>query len=346
MRDKEQWTNSVDLEVDPVLLVGWRPRARQLDGAIVELHEDTFADLRAVARDSLNDLARMEPIAYSDAVLPVLGEEYLRRALEDLPVKAPEVSRGSADKATETSRVGSSAPEAEEGQDEEAERVADLLRLVKGLGELEFVSAGQLADGDFAFYGVCFPQPDGEMIAFIRGINPTRVLSRAAFFGRFQGALRRSERPDLLLEGQVDLVITGDELAIIRRSTYDRLFADLEELASAVPSDVQALSTTFPKLDFAPGSAEALQNLCVRLSSLAKRVHRLAARTDLAGLNAETLKSRLREHGEDPSHWFDQANSLTLTEDRARQFLDVVEGRWWTADFTDERRRADAYRRR
>lgn len=326
MRTGKQWVDGVETSASPKLMMGWRPRARSLLGATVDLHEDTHEELRSVASAALERLAGMEPVPYGDAVLPTANEEYLVRPLEEL-------------------RGGSDADTGSETNEEES-RLADVLALVDQVDQLDVLSAGQLRDGSFTFYAVVLPQLDGETVAFIRGTSPTRVLSRAAFFGRYSGSLRRSERPDLLLELDVDLVITRDEVAILRRSTYDRLFADLDELAAAVPSDIAALQSAMPELALAPGSAETLSSLCTRLPSFAKRLHRLALRTDLAVVTKVELELALGNHGENATDWLDQNGDVTLTDERARQYLDVLEGRWWTSDFTGERRRADAFRRR
>jgi hypothetical protein len=47
-----------------------------------------------------------------------------------------------------------------------------------------------------------------------------------------------------------------------------------------------------------------------------------------------------------PGSWFDPDGLFTLDRARAKEFLDLIEGRWWTADFSKERRRADKFRRR
>jgi hypothetical protein len=230
VRNGRQW-ESVETNFEPRLFVGWRPRARQLTGGRVELHADTFDDLRQVARDALRSLADAEAIAFDYEVLPTAGEEYIRRSLDDLP--AVRSAEGSGESA------------------EDFDDSAALVQLVRTCDDLQVVSAGQLANGDFALYGVVFPQSDGEMVGFVRAVNPARAMKKAALWGRHAGALRRMEPPDLMLESEVDLVITGDELAIIRRSAYDRMFSDLDELAAAVPANVTALVAGIPALPIA-----------------------------------------------------------------------------------------------
>ncbi len=355
MRSGDQWTGVVTDEA-PRLIVGWRPKARALDARRVEMHEDAADALREVMAKALERLARLAPVPYGPATLPVDGEEYLALHINDLPPRAPERKRPlkaarplkGADKQDDANEAS---PHELQGRSQsvaadEAAQLADLLRLIRNPDELPEISSGQLADGEFTFYAISLVQPNGEVVTGVRGTSPTRVLKRGAFFGRFAGSLRRSERPDLVLESGVDLLITGDEIAITNRLAFDRLFSDLDALSAKVPADVSALQTALPNLQFAPGTADVLTRLCQRLPSLAKRLGALTSSPGLSALNANSLTTALQAHGEQPGHWLDQTNELTLTEDRARQFLDLVEGRWWTSDFTGERRRADAFRRR
>jgi hypothetical protein len=301
----------------------------------------------------------MSAVPYGPAVQPEPGEEYLRIAINELAPRAPRrkppakkaPKKGAIEPVRHLDDVATPDQEAPRpttaavGTDE-GEEIADLLRLVANPDDLPAVSAGQLRDGEFAFYSICIPQPTGEVITIVRAVSPTRSLRRAAFFGRFAGSLRRVERPDLQLEDSVDLVITGDEIAVMNRGNFDRLFSDLDAVALAVPGHVLAVQTAMPQLPFAPGTADTLTALCQRLPSLAKRLAALANSPALATLTPSALRDALASHGENSGHWLDQADSLTLTEERAKEFLDLVEGRWWTSDFSAERRRADRFRKR
>jgi hypothetical protein len=369
MRDGKDWLD-VSTEQAPRLVLGWRPRPRNLEAARVEVHEDAAEGLEEVAAGALQRLSELSSVDFGPAVLPEPGEEYLRLPISELPPRAPRrrppprpvgPKKGAAEvggprelgierheiavQVVAPALTDAGAGHAPTTTDESSE-LADVLRIVRDPDSLPAVSAGQLQDGDFAFYAICFPQPGGEVITMVRGMSPTRTLRRGAFFGRFAGSLRRAERPDLLLEAAVDLVITGDEVAILNRTAYDRLFSDLDTIALAVPGNVAAVSAAMPKLRFAPGTTEALTALCMRLPSLAKRLSGLANNPGLDSLDSVALRVALVSHNEDPDPWLDANGELTLTEDRARHFLDVVEGRWWTSDFTGERRRADRFRQR
>lgn len=319
MRSARDWDDVV-LTGAPRLVVGWRPRARRLDAARVEVHGDAEKHLRDIGAATLSRLAQLTAVPYGDAVLPEPGEEYMSISLQAYAAGPQDV--------------------------QDAAQVADLLRIVRDPDAVDTLSAERLREGSFVFYALCFPQPDDEMIAAVRAVSPTRALRRASFWGRYAGTLRRVERPDVVLEDIVDLVVTDEEVAILNRTAYDRLFSDLDSLAAAVPADVAALAAAMPSLPFAPGSEDALTSLCTRLPSFAKRLHAIAARGDLALVDADALQAALAGHGEDAGHWLDQAGCLTLTEKRAKEFVDVIEGRWWTSDFTGERRRADRYRPR
>jgi hypothetical protein len=350
VRDGSEWIEASTVGA-PRLVVGWRPRPRNLEAGRVELHEDAAAVLREVVAHSLSRLAGMTAVPYGPAVLPEANEEYLRIEIHELAPRRPSrrkvgPQRSNEVPATPTQDGTSVRPTDVLSDKDESPEIADLLRIVGAPDDLPVISAGQLRESDFSFSAICLPQQSGEVITTVRGVSPTRILRRAAFFGRFSGSLRNAERPDLLLEQAVDLVITRDEIAVLNRTNFDRLFSDLDAVALAVPGNVESIQRSMPNLPFAPGTAATLTVLCQRLPSLAKRLAALSRNPALSVLSPDTLRNALSSHGEDAGHWLDQTDSLSLSEDRARQFLDVVEGRWWTSDFSQEKRRADRYRAR
>lgn len=323
MRDGDSWL-AVETNFPPLLIVGWRPRPRQLSAAVVDLHIDTFDELRLVAQHALDTLASSQAIPFDHEAHPEEREEYIQRAITDLPTAVG--LGGSAEGSTDDS--------------------AGLIQIVKECDGLQSIEAGQLSEGHFTFYGIIYSQSDGEMVGFIRAVNPVRVMRKAAFWGRYSGSLRRVEKPDLMLESDVDMVVTEDELAILRRSAYDRLFSDLDELAAAVPQNITELENAMPTLNLSDGARAALRDLGAELSSVAKRLNRLHTVPGLASLTPNLLRDALQRHGEDPLPWFNGVDELTLDRSRAKEFIDLVEGRWWTSDFQGEHRRADRFRRR
>lgn len=324
MRSGNSWL-AVETNFAPRLIVGWRPRPRELAAALVELHEDTFDDLRLVAQEALETLATADAIPFEHEALPEEREEYIRRSITDLP--------------------SANVPDSD-SDDSGNDGSAGLIKIVKECDQLPGISAGQLSEGDFAFYGIAYSQTDSEMVGFIRAISPIRAMRKAAFWGRFSGSLRRVEKPDLMLDSEVDIVVTADELAILRRSAYDRLFSDLDELAAAVPQNVSALAEAMPLLGLTDDAKEVLNGLGTELRSVAKRLNRLHTVEGLSSLTPTSLREALQRHGEDSLPWFNEADELTLDRARAKEFIDLVEGRWWTSDFQQERRRADRFRRR
>ncbi len=81
MRSARDWDDVV-LTGAPRLVVGWRPRARRLDAARVEVHGDAEKHLRDIGAATLSRLAQLTAVPYGDAVLPEPGEEYMSISLQ------------------------------------------------------------------------------------------------------------------------------------------------------------------------------------------------------------------------------------------------------------------------
>lgn len=321
-RTGQEWT-ALGWNGDPLLLIGWRPRARALAAARVKIEETAFNALTEITSVALNKLSVSQAVPFGTYTDPDPGEEYLT-----LPRRSGVFGNPQLD-------------------DDESAHVAQLLELLAQPITLDELTGTQAAEAGGIFYAVLRRTPAGESIAFVKALSPTAILGKSHHYFSTGDALASTTRPNMALANDADLVITADEVAVIHRSAFNRLFSDTDYAAAEVAQNLDALAGRLPAgLNLSPQSRGALEAQCRRLPTLAKRLHRLAEDQVLDALTPAKVRRALRNHNEPVKNYINTQGSLTFDGAHAKHFLDLVEGRWWTSDFGEEPRRADRYRTR
>jgi hypothetical protein len=332
VRAQGDWTG-LSTAGDPILVVGRRPTAKTLEAFVIELQEDTFDVMRDIARMTIDELAVCDPVDWHPNASIEQGEQYLVVNVEDLP--APGASQ---DRHQPPNAIGSEDPRLGEA--------AALLRLALAPGDLDNLHPGALAESDFRFYAVVWEQGDaGRPVAFVSEYNPTMILRKAKSFFRFDGTLRLADPPDLALDDQADLVVTGDQIAILKPAVFDRLFSDIRALLNDVPAYIAALGEAYARLQLSDESRKALEVVCATRPTYARRLQNLAANPSAGRITPALLRIALKNHSADPSY-FIRGGVVEVSESEVGELLDVLEGRWYEADFTKEPRRAATWSRR
>jgi hypothetical protein len=322
VRKPQTWQDA-DLSGQPVLVIGDRPRPRQLEAWVVDTRETAHGILRGVAERAIDDLTGRTPVTWQPEGGFEAEEEYLVLETDDL---LEVVSSASAPV--------------------ELAEASSLLNLLVNVSALEDLDGDRIRAGRFLFYAITFEQGDaGDPISFVRAWDPTAPLRAASSWFRWQGALEPAPPPDLGISDNVDLVMTSTEIAILRPSAFDRLFADIRMLLNDVPTMVKQLGRAMTGLKMTSAARKALQDVCATRPSYARRLRLLATSGYAAAITPAELRRVLRAHGETASDYLTN-NRLDIGPDHVASLLDVAEGRWYTADFSKERRRADRYRTR
>lgn len=310
--------DDLDLAGDPVLVVGWRPKAKELAAAAVDLNEDAFDIARQIASQTLDYWQGCDQVSWHPDAGVEEGEEVLVLPAHELPAVHPD----------------------ESVDDPQLAETAQLLGLVLFPGGLETLGPGQLADGRFRFCAVVWEDGlDGRPVAIVAEHDPTFVLRRASHWFRFEGTLKATTPPDFTLPSRGDLIVTEEEIFIHSPATFDRLFSDVRALLNDVPAATAALKVSMAKLPMTEATAQALEEVCATRPSLARRLQRLANHPVAQEITVDRLRPVVEKHGEDAADYLTD-DSLHLTPDKVRSWLDIVEGRWYEADFSDEPRRA------
>jgi hypothetical protein len=336
MRSAEAWRD-LSLDGDPVLVVGRRPAAKTLEGFVVELHMDTFGVMRDIADKTIATIAGSEAVEWRPNAEAEEGEQYFAIDADGLP--APRTARRKhphhdTDDAQED--ISSVSPTS----DPLLREAAALLRLVLAPGELPSLRPEHLAYGDLRFYAVVWEEGDaGRPVAFVSEYNPVQVLRKASSWFRFDGTLKLSSPPDFTLDDEADLIITSTEIAALRSAAFDRLFSDVRALMNDVPKNVRALQQAFSRLPISSDSVKAIEVVCATRVTFARRLQELASSEHASDVTLAKLRITLKKHGENPADFLG-AGRVEITRAEVGPFLDVLEGRWYEADFTSEPRRA------
>ncbi len=302
------------------LIVGWRPSRTRLDAAAIELSQDVAGEMQAMCRDELDRLASLVRRPYGGSPYIEPGEEYLAVPITELASTAAPVHRVDA---------------------EEAADLSDLQRLVTAPG-LPPLSPTDLRHGRYLFYAViCTEQASGWRIGFVRQSDPHRIARTGrltALFG--QEGLRRLEDPVFVFEASFDLVISPDEVAVLRLEAFNRMFADLNTLAMAAPANAGKIAGIVGQV--APGAVEALARAAAARPSLARRLQRLASTGAVPSVTPGDLSKAMDKHELDPA-WHGTGEEITSPQQQATVFLDLIEQLYYETDFTREHRRSDRY---
>ncbi len=338
MRTSSSWVD-MNLDGDPILVVGRRPAPKKLEGFVVDLQVDTFGAMRGIAQATIDEITHCEPVEWHPNAGIEEGEEYFSVNVEDLP-SPPRTSRRARGDSGSVELPMKMPP------DPYLREVAALLRIVLAPGELENLHPALLENGDFRFYAIVWEHGDGgRPVAFVSEYNPVQILRKAKYYFRYDGTLQLTATPDFTLNEQSDLIITSDEIAALRATVFDHLFSDIRTLLNDVPANLTALKKAFNRLPFSSESEKALEAVCATRPTFARRLQELAHSGHGQDITLAKLHRALRRHAEEPTD-FIRGGKIEITRDEVGPFLDVLEGRWYEADFTSEPRRAARWSRR
>jgi len=320
-----------DLDQDPMLLVGRRTKPRELEGFRVNLDRNSISGIREIAVSTITSISGLMAVDW----YPDMAIEHDQFAVFDAGYMA-------ALSAFVVDEDHSSEPPLEE----DAIQSAGLLSLLRSTNDLEMLTPAALEAGDFRFYAVVWTSGDaGSLLAFVSEYNPLSIRHQARTFYSFDGSLRSLAPPDLALDSEADLVVMSDAIWMLRSIAFDRLFSDVRASLNDVESSVSAMERAFLRLPFSPISLKAIRRVCASKPTYARRLHLLAESEHARSITPALLKRALEAHGAD-SRYFISGGVVEIDRDEVGELLDVLEGRWYEADFSKEPRRAGRWTRR
>jgi hypothetical protein len=327
MRTAAEWAK-INLGDGTRLLLGHRSDDRGLDARPVELAEDLAAEMRDVCQMSLASLAGRSVRRYSN-LGGLDGDDFL--SLEIKPIAQD-------DGATPSSEQG-----AKPSVDlEESLSAADIVGLsLNAFSDEEFLDRDQLFGGGWLFYAVVVEVRDSDNpIAFVRQYNPQRGFDPGRLLSVYGDTLKKLNDPVFLFDNRFDVIVASDEVAVLQVTAFQRVFADVGVVASEVPADVGALETEL-NVPVEEASRTMLTASCQDRHRLAARLKKLARQPHLKLVTRESLRAAMEAHSLDADRFGSGPAIVLGSMDDVRVFLDVLEKRYYEADFTGEHMRAD-----
>jgi hypothetical protein len=334
-RTPAEW-KSLALADDLVLLLGWRPRPKHLTAARLETNSDVADELRALCQDTLDGLGLLSGRPYEEPSILEKGEEFFTLKVKALaPAPQP--------KTAGSGRPGQAGvPDTDAEGDEEERQVADLINLVGRASALDPLSPGQAQNGRFLFYAVVCADGVGNPVTFVKQSSRIRVARPGRLVAMYSDRLSRIEQPVFAFPEDFDLVLAGEDLAVLRSEAYLGLFTDIEVLREAVPQLVNSLQGKL-QVELSRASLEVIEQQCALKPSLAKRLRRLANQPWLDQVTSEALWKEMNALPGLPGEITLSGNSLVVTEVGVGVLLGLIEQVYWVGAFDHQLRQAQAY---
>ncbi|MFE3441577.1 hypothetical protein ACFXNW_00940 [Nocardia sp. NPDC059180] len=320
MRTSAAWAD-IDIGGEPIdLLLGWRDGRKHLQALRIEFAAALGAELRGIAAATLGRVATMAPIDYDTTATLVDGEEFFSFSLDELAA---------------TATPGE--PDA---------HITQLLQLIARSATLDTVLPRQMRDGTFLFYVLICESagPDRHRTAFVRLQHGLRVASAHRILATFGERLNRVGDPVFAFAEEFDLVVTADEIAILKPDTFLRLFTDLELLTKATPDFVDHISEALG-LDLAAPVKDTIVAVCAKRPSYAKLLKRLNSVDYLPKVTLASLQAEIEKFPELPEGIQIDESGIVLSDQGVPTFLEILDQRIWRGPFDDSSRVATAYRR-
>ena len=328
----ETWQTR-SLDGDPRFIVGYRKPSGLMDCYNMDIHQDLFGDLREIGRAALDYLNRSIERPY--APFGALEEdEYFVVGRNDIPnpVQARKTREIAPDNARSISVTTT----------DELHGVAEALRIIDETDQHRVLSPADLSEeSKFNLYAISF-RVGNDFIGFIRQANPRRSLKPGIRYLQYGDTLKKMERPDVVIDDKIDIVVSSEDVAIISDKSVQVLFRDVDIVMQQVGANVNAVGVALGTcLPLTAGCVDALRVVCSRGPRNAKRLHDLVhMRLPSVALNSSKFLSAL---GQRHLGHLVANGQLNLMESDVPDFLDFVEGRLFEDDHSPETRRADRF---
>lgn len=324
MAEPSEWAN-LKLTREVTLVLGYRPRpgTKELVSKRVELKKDLQERLAVAATGWLQDLQTRTRVSYQSD-LHLDPDEYLSTSITELVSHAPTTSEQLEPEVTPSSELHSI--------------------LINAFESDDWFTASELKRA-FLFYAIAVRSEDGGTVAFVRQTGPQRVAKTGGWITAFDNTLREMEDPVFVLEPDTDLVVHGDDVAVLRPLAFERLFADLELSRELIPQHVETITDSLPCTAEFSANLEASSGKKVRARRLLRDISAFTPEQWAVRTTAR-IREVLKQRELAPSDFFDDAGNLAAEGAQIQVFLEVIASRYFTSDFDEEEMRADKVRRR
>lgn len=318
------------IDGDPQLILGRRQGSREIEAVVVDLHQNLFADLRSVCKNFLRNLAATIPRGYEPNAEVDRDSEHFVLDIDEVPEQPPAPSRR---RATE-----------EDSDEENQDRTAALVRVLRTPGRLEQIDAGDLKEFKALFYSITYQQSDLDWVHFIKKVNPRRLLKPGYLWTHYGSSLKRMDTPDMVIESTVDVLMLPQRLLSFNGNTIKDLFTDVHLAVQDVPNYVDNIvSVLHEDIRITDEARDILQRTAMKKVSFARRLFALQSALVGVHIKPDMVREVLASHGIEQEKLLDDDGNLRFEEGAVSLFIDIMEGRYFESDWTNEPRRADRF---
>jgi hypothetical protein len=318
----------IDLTGDPHLVLGRRARKKGIETVQVELHADLHDLLRHTCELAIEKVQATDGRPYEPSAELESGEEHFFLHIDQIPVQVSVSVSGQND-------------------DENPERTAALIEALGDFGSIEYIDRAGLRDFKPLFYSIAWQQSGGDWAHFIRKANPMQVLKPGRIWTQFSDVLVSMQEPAMAIDGEVDIILANGVMRAFKSTPVKDLFTDVHLVMRDVSTYVgrvrDLLNTSVP---LGQAAAESLEKAAHKKYSIAVRLYLLPERISQLNLSVPRLRRVFNQHDLDQYELLGKDKTFSFGEDMVPAFLDVIEGRYFEDDWTDEFRRADRFSKR
>jgi len=294
-----------------LVILGWRDK-RELRGCRLDVHQDTYGALRSI----------------TEACLSHLGVATIR---DYEPFAALE--------SDQAMRIDGS------GELPELDTAA-LLNLVAHAAALNRLAPAEMIN-KYLFYAIVWLRKGDAIpvLAVVRKQNARTKLGTGTF--AYGEVLKSVKAPDFVLEHVADLIVHGTTLYLLNENSARLLLNDVGLARQGIADNVRVVKTILGGPNsMTPNAEAAIVAVAARKVNVARRLARMGSFFADRKIDRDKLKSAADRRCDSPREMISDAGIVCVTEDRVEEVLNLIEGRFYKDDVTDEERVAERVSRR
>ncbi len=297
--------SQIDTDGDITLVLGQRTTG--VRGYRVGMHNDVASELRSICESTVAELGGRTPVAYTNDLDFDHGAQYLVVPLKKLVAHKPESRRGKRAPADETPAM--------------VEVDAASRAVLAQASSLDLLNSAEIKRRSFLFYAAVVGNDPNDRVAFVSKWNPYKAALSGRLLASFGDRLRKVEGPLLAFERQFDMVVTGDAVAVLDPSAFEKVFRDIDAMRERIPVWGEAVTEALP-LD--ANTAAQIKRACEKSARVAKQARSIFERGIDKKFTASELRKEMERQELDASRMI-KNGKLVLEDDDVLDVLKLID---------------------
>jgi hypothetical protein len=193
-----------------------------------------------------------------------------------------------------------------------------------------------------AFYALVWGEPGPDRVGLVRKTDARAILARGTHFFTYEQTLRATQRPDLVLEDDIDLILRDQTVVMMSETRARTLMNDVGLAQQGIPKNVAGIATILGGASaISSTSLAAFEARAAKSINFARRLAKFNAYYDSRTLDPAKVRQVALERSSDPDSLLDASGVIVADEHHVEAALDLIEGRFFKDPISDEERRAD-----